>query len=100
MLEDIIEEYNKLLVDKKLEKTYQKIREGDKIKFLYLKEPNPLNTNVITFQGQIPPEFDLDKYVDYDMMFRKAFLDPLNSLLECVNWQLKEKATLDELFGM
>jgi hypothetical protein len=70
------------------------------IKFLYLKEPNTAGTNVISFQGQIPPEFGLDKYVDYDMMFQKAFLEPLNSLLECVNWQLKEKATLDELFGM
>lgn len=92
--------YNKLLTEKKLEKAYQMIREGDKIKFLYLREPNPIGCNVITFQGEIPPEFDLHKYVDYDMMFAKAFLDPLNSLLECVNWQLKEKATLDELFGI
>jgi len=92
--------HNKLIDDKKLVKAYQKIFEGDKIKFLYLKEPNTAGTNVISFLEQIPPEFGLDKYVDYDMMFQKAFLEPLNSLLECVNWKLKEKATLDELFGM
>lgn len=92
--------YNKLIVDKKLEKVYQKIYEGDKIKFLYLIEPNTAGTNVISFQGTIPPEFGLDKYVDYDMMFQKAFLEPLNALLLCVNWQVKEKATLDELFGI
>jgi DNA polymerase elongation subunit (family B) len=92
--------YNKLIVDRKLEKVYQKIYEGDKIKFLYLKEPNIAGTNVISFQGTIPPEFGLDKYVDYDMMFQKAFLEPLNALLLCVNWQVKEKATLDELFGI
>ena len=91
--------YNKLIRDKNLDKKYQLILEGDKIKFLYLKEPNPLNTNVITFQASIPPEFDIDKYIDYEKMFEKAFLEPLNSLMQCVNWQIKEQATLEGLFG-
>ena len=91
--------YNKLIRDKNLDKKYQLILEGDKIKFLYLKEPNPLNTNVITFQAFIPPEFDIDKYIDYEKMFEKAFLEPLNSLMQCVNWQIKEQATLEGLFG-
>lgn len=91
--------YNKLIRDKNLEKKYQFILEGDKIKFLYLKEPNPLNSHVITFQSEIPPEFGIDKYINYEMMFEKAFLEPLNSLLSCVNWQIKEQATLEGLFG-
>jgi DNA polymerase elongation subunit (family B) len=91
--------YNHLLVSKNLEKKYQKIQEGDKIKFIYLKEPNPLGTHVITFLDSLPPEFKLGDYVDYDMMFEKSFLDPLNSLLRCIGWQLKEQATLEGLFG-
>lgn len=91
--------YNYLLASKNLEKKYQYIREGDKIKFLYLKEPNPLGVNVITFTSQIPEEFSIEKYVDYEVMFEKAFLDPLNSLISIVNWQIKEKATLEGLFG-
>ena len=91
--------FNYLVNTKNLEKKYQYILEGDKIKFLYLKEPNPLGTNVITFTNQIPEEFGIEKYVDYDLMFEKAFLEPLNSLTNIVGWQIKETATLEGLFG-
>ena len=91
--------YNHLVEQKGLEMSYQKIQEGDKIKFLYLREPNPLGTNVITFNNGIPLEFGIEQYVDYEMMFQKAFLDPLNTLVETVGWQLKEKASLKGLFG-
>ena len=91
--------YNYLIKTKGLEKKYQHILEGDKIKFLYLKEPNPLGINVITFNSLIPPEFKLEEYIDYDMMFEKSFLDPLNALLVSVGWQVKEQATLEGLFA-
>jgi len=91
--------YNHLLTSKNLEKKYQKIQEGDKIKFLYLREPNPLGTHVITFLEGLPPEFRLHDYVDYETMFEKSFLEPLNSLLGCIGWQLKEQASLEGLFG-
>ena len=91
--------YNHLVKTKGLEKTYQRILEGDKIKFLYLREPNPLGTNVITFNGVIPPEFKITEYIDYDLMFEKAFLDPLDTLLNAVGWKIKETASLEGLFG-
>lgn len=91
--------YNHLVTQKKLEKRYQYIQEGDKIKFLYLKEPNPLGTHVITFAGELPVEFKIHEYVDYDTMFEKSFLEPLNSLLNCIGWQVREQATLEGLFG-
>lgn len=91
--------FNHLIKNKDLEKQYQYIQEGDRIKFLYLKEPNPLASHVITFLGDLPLEFNIHKYVDYDMMFQKSFLEPLNSLLSCIGWELKERATLEGLFG-
>ena len=91
--------YNHLVKSKNLEKKYQLIQEGDKIKFLYLREPNILGTHVITFTGEIPPEFKLQGYVDYDKMFEKSFLEPLNSLLSCIGWQVRETASLEGLFG-
>jgi len=91
--------YNHLVKSKELDKRYQFIQEGDKIKFLYLREPNPLGTHVITFNDSLPVEFKIHDYVDYDMMFQKSFLEPLNSLLSCIGWQLKEQATLEGLFG-
>jgi DNA polymerase elongation subunit (family B) len=91
--------YNHLVKSKELEKKYQLIQEGDKIKFLYLREPNSLGTHVITFTGEVPPEFNIREYIDYDKMFEKSFLEPLNSLLSCIGWQVKETASLEGLFG-
>ena len=91
--------YNHLVKQAGLEKKYQNVQEGDKIKFLYLREPNPLGTHVITFPESLPLEFKIHDYVDYDKMFEKSFLDPLNSLLSCIGWRLKEQATLEGLFG-
>lgn len=91
--------YNHLIKTKKLEMAYQPIQEGDKIKFLYLKEPNPLGTHVISFNSTIPLELNLDKYIDYEKMFEKSFIEPLNSLLQCIGWELREQASLEGLFG-
>jgi DNA polymerase elongation subunit (family B) len=91
--------YNHLIKSKGLDKKYQYIQEGDKIKFLYLREPNTLGTHVISFLGDLPPEFNIHSYIDYEKMFEKSFLEPLNSLLSCIGWQLKEQATLEGLFG-
>lgn len=91
--------YNHLIKQSDLDKKYQYIQEGDKIKFLYLREPNPMGTHVITFPESLPVEFKIHDYVDYDKMFEKSFLDPLNSLLSCIGWQLREQASLEGLFG-
>lgn len=91
--------YNHVINSKNLGRQYQPIQEGDKIKFLYLKEPNILGTHVISFNSQLPVEFDIHRYVDYDKMFEKSFIEPLNSLLSCIGWQLREQASLEGLFG-
>jgi len=91
--------YNFYLKDKKLEKKYELIQEGDKIKFLYLKEPNTIGENCIAFVSSIPEEFQLTKYVDYNIMFEKSFLEPLTTILNGIGWSAKPKATLEGLFA-
>ena len=91
--------YNYYLKEKKLDKKYELIREGDKIKFLYLKEPNIIGENCIAFVSAIPEELDLRKYVDYDTMFEKAFLEPMNTILNGIGWSSKPKASLEGLFS-
>ena len=78
---------------------YEQIQEGDKIKFLYLKEPNPLKENTIAFVTKLPKEFGLKKYVDYDLVFQKAFLDPLSNILNPIGWHTEPQATLEDLFA-
>ena len=87
--------YNHHLKRKKLDTKYPLIGEGDKIKFVALKMPNTIHENVIAFNNRIPPELDLEKYVDYKMQFQKAFLAPLEGILEAIGWEAEEKVTLD-----
>ena len=91
--------YNFYLEKYKLDNKYQIIKEGDKAKFLYLKEPNTIGENCIAFNPVIPAEFDLKKFVDYDLMFEKSFLEPLNTILGSMGWSSKPQATLEGLFG-
>jgi len=91
--------YNFYLKQNNLDKKYQEIKEGDKIKFIYLKEPNTIKENCIAFIAGIPVEFNLQKYIDYDTMFEKAFLEPLTTILNSVNWSAKQKASLEDLFA-
>lgn len=91
--------YNHLVRSQKIEKKYQLIQDGDKIKYLYLKEPNHVRENCVGFNGLMPKEFDLHRYIDYDTQFQKAFLDPLNTIVESLNWNTKPVATLEGLFS-
>lgn len=91
--------YNHEIVDKALDKRYGLIQSGEKIKFSYLKMPNPIRENVISFPDYLPPEINLHKYIDYDTQFEKTFIEPITPILEAVGWSVKEEASLEEFFG-
>jgi len=90
--------YNHLVRKNKVQNKYQLIQEGEKIKFIYLKTPNPAMENVISFFSTIPPEFNLDKYVDYQTQFEKSFLDPLKNVLQCIGWTHEKVVTIGSFF--
>ena len=89
--------YNDLLKKNKLVK-YEQIQEGDKIKFIVLKEPNPLRERVISFPAVLPKEFDLHQYINYDEQFDKSFLEPLRFIVNAIGWNFEKQATLDNFF--
>jgi len=90
--------YNYNIHKHKLERKYPLIKNGDKIKFLMLKQPNTVKDTVISFATKIPQEFELHKYVDYDMQFEKTFTDPLKFILDSIGWKLEREATLESFF--
>jgi len=91
--------YNNALKQKGLDKKYPLINDGEKIKFSYLKTPNPFKESVISFPVTLPKEFDLQKYIDYDMQFEKAFVEPIKVVLDCMNWNIEKQSTLEDFFG-
>ena len=91
--------YNKLLKDKKLLQSYPTIKDGEKIKFAYLKKPNPVGDTVIAILNNLPEEFDLKEYIDYDLQFSKAFIEPMSSVMNSVGWKTEHISTLEDFFG-
>ena len=91
--------YNNLLKEHKLEKRFETIKDGEKIKFLYLDPKNPIKENVIAFPEYLPKEFGLDKYVDANKMFEKAFLAVVDPVLGAMDWKAEETISLEDFFG-
>jgi len=90
--------YNQILEEKKLARRYQPIFEGDKIKFCYMKLPNPIRENVFAVPTILPEEFGLEKYIDYEKQFEKSFKEPLNNICESIGWRLEKQADLLDFF--
>jgi len=91
--------YNHLLNKHGLTKKYEEIKDGEKIKFCYLKLPNPLRDKVIASTGLLPKEFGLEQYIDYDTQFEKGYLDPMNIILSVIGWTAEKQSTLEDFFS-
>lgn len=90
--------YNHLIETKELTKTHQLIADGEKIKYVALKKPNPIHEEVVAFPYIMPPELGLHEYVDYDEMFEKTFIKPLKIILDAIGWKVKKEVSLKSLF--
>jgi DNA polymerase elongation subunit (family B) len=91
--------YNHYIKERGLDQKYQTIQEGEKIKFIYLRTPNTIKENCIGFIGELPAELLLTKFVDYDTMWDKSFIEPLNGIIEGLGWNTSPQATLEDLFS-
>ena len=91
--------YNHYLNKMDLTKKYPLIQEGEKLKYSYLKMPNPFKDTVISFPARLPKEFDLHKYIDYDMQFDKCFLEPIKVILDCIKWKTEKVSSLEDFFN-
>ena len=91
--------FNHYVKEKKLDNKYSLINNGEKIKFVYLKKANPIRENVISFISDFPLEIGIDKYIDYDLQFDKAFLEPVKVILDAIGWNVEKTVNLELFFG-
>tara|TARA_R100000030_G_scaffold78294_1_gene61264 strand:- start:899 stop:2206 length:1308 start_codon:yes stop_codon:yes gene_type:complete len=91
--------FNYYVKQNKLDNKYSLINNGEKIKFLYMKKPNPIHENVLSFIQEFPHELNLTKYVDHELQFDKSFLEPLKSILDAIGWSVEKKVSLDSFFS-
>jgi DNA polymerase elongation subunit (family B) len=90
--------FNHYIKEKKLTNKYSLIGNGEKVKFLYLKKPNIIQENIISFIQDFPTELGLDKYIDYELQFEKSFVEPLKSILDAIGWKTEQTTTLESFF--
>jgi len=91
--------YNHYVKEKGLDKKYAYIQNGEKIKFCYLKDPNPIRENVISFIQDFPKELNLRKYIDYETQFNKAFVEPVKAVLNAIGWEVERRVSLESFFS-
>lgn len=89
--------YNKAIKAAGIEDRFSTIQDGDKIKFCYLKTPNPVFQDVIASPGVLPRELGLSQYIDYYTMFEKTFVGPLKSILDVIGWRTEKRVSLIEM---
>jgi len=90
--------FNHYIKEAKLTSKYSLIQNGEKIKFVYLKKPNHIHENIISFIQEFPKELNLDKYIDYELQFEKAFLEPLKIILDSIGWSVEKTTSLESFF--
>ena len=95
--------YNHMINEKVLTHKYPAIQEGDKIKFIQLRQPNIFGANVISFITKVPKELDIHKYIDYDTQYEKAFVEPLTFITDNIGWTIDRsygtQTTLEDFFS-
>jgi len=90
--------YNHHVKKNALDNEYELIYNGDKIKYIYLMLPNPVKENIFGFKERFPNELKLNKYINYELQFRKSFIEPLNMILETLNWSDEKRVSLQDFF--
>ena len=90
--------YNHYVYQNNLENKYETVKNGEKIKFCYLKTPNPIRENVVSYLLNLPKELDLHRFIDYDKMYEKSFVEPVRHILDEIGWDVEPRATLEDFF--
>ena len=80
--------YNKLLDDLGLDSKYQMIRQGDKVKSLYIQSSNKYGLDVISYVDNYPEEFKDIFVVDNQIMFEKCIKDIVKQFYDALKWNI------------
>lgn len=95
--------YNQLLKHWKLDNQYAPLRDGDKIKWVYLKQ-NPYGLDAVALNGYDDPKEIMDlvtTYINYDKIFERELLKKLEDFYGALNWGavLSSTKTAEKFFS-
>jgi len=95
--------YNHLIEKRDLSHKFPYIQEGEKIRFVHLKEPNIYQSSAFSFITKFPEELSLGSMIDFETQFLKSFVEPLRFISEKIGWLIDDsygtQGTLEDFFG-
>ncbi|NBO99112.1 MAG: hypothetical protein EBU90_03160 [Proteobacteria bacterium] len=93
--------HNTLLNLLKIDKKYEKISSGDKIRYFYVKQPNRYGISAIAYKYYYPEEFAQIFEPDHDMMFDKIMFSAIERFYDSVDWAIQKpgEVTQCDLFS-
>ena len=98
--------YHNILLDRfGIERKYEKMASGDKVRFFEVKKPNSFGLSVVGYKYYYPKEFQSVFEIDYEKMFEKIIYSVIERFYEAVNWTVKKPGNdaqidLFDLLGM
>ena len=94
--------HNMLLKTLNVDKKYESIGSGDKIRYFYVKQPNRYGINAIAYKYYYPEEFEKIFQPDTELMFEKIIYSAVERFYECVSWSPRKpgEATQCDLFEL
>jgi len=94
---------NHLVEKNNLSGKYPYIAEGDKVKFIALKEPNKYQSSALSFMTSFPTEFGMEELIDRPQQWTKSFIEPLRFITDKMHWSIDggdgRQGTLEDFFG-
>ena len=87
--------YNDFLKYKKISRQYSRIFNGEKIKWVYLKQ-NPLGLNTMAYKGhEDPPEVleFIRQYINHEKIYKQALHKKIMMLYDALRWNEPTDAT-------
>ena len=90
--------YNERVHMLDLQNSLPLINSGDKIRFCYMILPNPLYENIFGCPDELPDEFGLEQYIDYNKQFDKAFALPLQKIFRAAGMNVSDNIDITQFF--
>jgi DNA polymerase elongation subunit (family B) len=96
--------YNEMLDILETGNKYEKLSSGDKVRYLYIQQPNKYRLDTIGFKYEFPEELGSIFKIDYEKMFEKILFQGIERFYNSVSWPIRKPAAnvqteLFELFA-
>jgi hypothetical protein len=82
--------YNQMLQRLNTGNKYEEITSGDKVRYMYVEQPNKYGLSTIGFKYDFPTEFAETFKPDYEKMFEKILFESIKRFYDNIGWVIRK----------